>query len=140
MAETIAFHKVAVDSEQRLVFGLASVSAYADGELLTDHQDHQIEPAELERAFYEYAAVSGEGDEMHDREMHSVLVESFVVTGEKLEMLLKAVGCDADVSGFQGVAAWVGYKVLDEGTWQRVKSGELKAFSIEGEAVREEVP
>jgi hypothetical protein len=134
----IALEKVDIDEDQRLVFGLASMSTSADGELVTDSEGDQIEPAELERAMYEYALFSGQGDENHDKVPKSQLVESFVVTPKKLELFMKAIGSPADVSEYKGVAVWVGYKVFDDGTWARVKSGELRAFSIECEAFRAE--
>jgi len=122
------------NDEQRLVFGLASVSLDAAGELVTDLQGDQIEPAELESALYDYVSSSGEGDAMHDHEHAATLVESFVVTPAKLEMLLKACGYTGPIPVFQGVAAWVGYRVDSDAVWKRVKSGELRAFSIEGSA------
>ena len=36
-------------------------------------------------------------------------------------------------------AAWVGFYIEDDRTWEKVKNGEYKMFSIEGQAVREEV-
>lgn len=76
---------------------------------------------------------------MHDGEPVGTLVESFVVTPEKLDLLLKALGGNGAPADFHGVAAWVGYKVHDAKVWKRVKDGELRAFSIEGSAEREEV-
>ena len=76
---------------------------------------------------------------MHDQKPASTLVESFVVTPEKLDLLLKALGCAGAPADFKGVAAWVGYKIQRADVWKRVKSGELRAFSIEGTAEREEV-
>lgn len=106
---------------------------------MTDLQGDQITPDELQTAFYNYVLESREGDAMHDRQPASTLVESFVVTPEKLDMLLKALGHEGAPPDFKGVAAWVGYKVHREDVWKRVKSGELGAFSIEGECEREEV-
>lgn len=34
---------------------------------------------------------------------------------------------------------WIGFRVTDPDVWDKVKSGEYPMFSIEGEAVREEV-
>lgn len=130
------FKAQTVDEDQHLVFGLASLSVTADGELLTDLQQDQIEPAELEKAFYDYVVESRVGDVNHERVQKSTLVESFVVTPEKLLMLLKACGYTGDMPVFKGVAAWVGFRVEDEETWLRVKGGELKAFSIEAAARR----
>ena len=76
---------------------------------------------------------------MHDQSKASSLVESFVVTPEKLDMLMKALGYEGAPPDFKGIGAWVGYKVHREDVWKRIKSGELSAFSIEGTADREEV-
>ena len=118
---------------------MASVAVTADGQTVTDLQGDQISAEDLQTAFYDYVLESREGDAMHDQKQASMLVESFVVTPEKLDMLLKALGHEGAPLDFKGVAAWVGYKVTDEAVWKRVKSGELRAFSIEGTAEREEV-
>lgn len=135
-ATLVQFSKLATNDEQRLVFGLASVAVTADGETVTDLQGDQISQDELESAFYDYVLESREGDAMHDQERASTLVESFVVTPEKLDVLLKALGHEGAPPDFKGVAAWVGYKVHREDVWKRVKAGELCAFSIEGTAER----
>lgn len=134
----VQFSKLATDDEQRLVFGLASVAVTADGETVTDLQGDQITEDELSSAFYQYVLESREGDAMHDQQPASTLVESFVVTPQKLDLLLKALGHTGAPPDFKGVAAWVGYKVHREDVWKRVKSGELGAFSIEGTAERVE--
>ena len=135
----VQISKLSTDEEQRLVFGLASVAVTADGETVTDLQGDRITPDDLASAFYDYVLESREGDAMHDRQHSSTLVESFVVTPEKLSALLKALGYEQALPDFKGVAAWVGYKVHDEDVWKRVKTGELRAFSIEGTAEREAV-
>ena len=118
---------------------MASVAVTADGETVTDLQGDQISEEDLSNAFYDYVLESREGDAMHDQEPASTLVESFVVTPAKLDLLLKALGHEGAPPDFKGVAAWVGYKVHKDEVWKRVKSGELCAFSIEGTAEREEV-
>jgi excisionase family DNA binding protein len=134
--ERMKFAKL--DKAQQLVFGLASVSALADGKPVEDSQGDQIEPAELEKAQYDYVLESRQGGTMHDEMGTATLVESFVITAEKLAAIHKALGIEADLSKFKGAATWVGYKVHDAATWAQVESGELAAFSIGGEAVREE--
>ena len=34
---------------------------------------------------------------------------------------------------------WIGFKVIDPDVWEKVKDGTYSMFSIEGEAIREEV-
>ena len=137
MTEATTFVKIAgIQEDQHLVFGLASVSVDADGETVTDLQNDQIEPAELEKAFYDFVEEGGVGDVNHDRKDVSKLVECFVVTKEKLALLLKACGYKGDMPEYNGTAAWTGWRVKDEDVWKRVKSGELKGFSIEARANR----
>lgn len=140
MSEAATQVKIAgIDSEQRLVFGLASLSLEADGETYTDLQNDQIPPDELEPAVYDFVQHSREGDVEHEGEQVSQLVESFVVTKEKLGLLLKAVGYEGELPDYQGAAAWMGWRVLNDSVWKRVKSGELKGFSIEARVKREPV-
>lgn len=69
---------------------------------------------------------------MHERGGAAVLVESVVFTEEKTQ----AMGIPA---GAVPVGWWIGFKVLDEDVWEKVKDGTYSMFSIEGEAIREEV-
>lgn len=120
------------DDEKRLAFGWASVSLTADGEEIEDWQKDIIEPEELENAAYNFVLLYREGGEMHERGGAAVLVESVVFTEEKM----KAIGIP---EGTLPVGWWIGFKVLDEDVWEKVKSGEYPMFSIEGEAERVEV-
>ena len=121
-----------VDDEQRLVFGWASVAINADGEPVVDLQDDMIDPAELEKAAYRAMEARFEAGEMHQRTGIGRIVESFVVTPEKLQ----AMGLAEDVLP---IGWWIGVRVTDDDVWQRVKRGEYRAFSIHGMARREEV-
>lgn len=115
------------DDEKMLAFGWASVSMRVGGEVIEDWQGDIIEPAELEAAAYEYVRLYGEGGEMHERGGVAVLVESVVFTEDKM----KAIGIPA---GTLPIGWWIGFKVLDEDVWEKVKDGTYPMFSIEGEA------
>ncbi len=119
------------DDEKRLAFGWASVSMRVNGELIEDWQEDIVEPEELERAAYDYVRLYGEGGEMHERGGAAVLIESVVFTKEKME----AIGIP---EGTLPVGWWIGFKVLEEAVWKKVKAGEYPMFSIEGEAERVE--
>lgn len=124
----------ATDSEERLVFGWASVADRADGETITDHQGDIVEISELEHAAYDFVQFFREGSEMHERGGLdiAVLVESVVFTPEKIAALgLK----DGDLPN----GWWVGFRVLDDGVWDKIKDGTYKMFSIEGAAIRQTV-
>ena len=120
------------DDEQMLAFGWANVSIRSDGELIEDWQEDIVEPEDLEQAAYEFVQLYREGGEMHERGGAAVLIESVVFTEEKM----KAMGIP---EGTLPVGWWIGFKVLDEDVWEKVKSGEYPMFSIEGEAERVEV-
>jgi hypothetical protein len=130
MADTERTFRIAkVDEAQHLVFGFGSVAVTAEGEPIVDSQDDMIEPAELESAVYDYVLKSREGDVNHDESTVARLVESLVITPEKLEKM----GLPKDSLP---TSWWLGFHVEDEAVWKRVAGGELKAFSIGGTAKR----
>ena len=120
---------VKMDDTQHLVFGWASVAVKSGTELLTDLQDEQIEPAELEKAAYDFVEHSRIANEMHRGEAIGHLVESFMVTPDKLEKMGLAPG-DAPRAGL-----WVGFRLRPD-VYQKVKRGDLRMFSIEGTATK----
>lgn len=118
--------------DKHLVFGWASVAVRSDGEQIEDWYGDMIDTDELENAVYSYVEWYREGGEMHERGQTSVLIESMMFTKEKLPLLGLAEDAIPE-------AWWVGFKVLDESVWEKVKDGTYPMFSIEGSAVREEV-
>ena len=97
-----------------------------------DTQEDIIDIDELEKAVYRYVEFYGDGGELHERGGVATMIESMVFTKEKL----KALGLpeDALADGW-----WIGFHVTDESVWKKVKDGTYSMFSIEGEAIREEV-
>lgn len=120
------------DDEKKLAFGWANVSIRSSGEVIEDWQKDIVEPEELERAAYNFVELYREGGEMHERGGAAVLIESVVFTEEKL----KAMGIP---EGTLPIGWWIGFKVLDDDVWEKVKDGTYSMFSIEGEAERIEV-
>ena len=129
--EMKSFKIYKTDEDQRLVFGWASVAITVDGETLEDRQHDMIEPEDLEEAAYEYVLNFRDTGEEHlpGYRKKGRLVESCVFTPEKQ----RAMGIPA---GTLPVAWWIGFKIDDEDTWQRVKNGTYRMFSIEGKAER----
>lgn len=115
-----------------LAFGFASVAVKSDGEQVVDSYSDVIDPQDLEKAAYHYVLRSREGGVDHQQMGVARLVESFVITPEKLQKL--GLAPDALPQGW-----WIGMKVDDPAVWKRVKSGELRSFSIAGRARREAV-
>src|SRR3990167_10631885 len=103
-----------LDDERRLAFGWASVVS-EDGEALVDKQDDVVDMASLEDAVYGYVLDSRAAGEMHERTGVGRLVESVVMTAEKLD----AMGIQSSRTG-----RWIGFRVESDEVWKRVKSGE----------------
>ena len=116
-----------IDEEQKMVFGWANVAMMNENEPVVDLQDDTIDGATLEKAAYDYVRRYRVVNDMHKGAAVGDLVESFVLTPEKL----KAMGLKRD--GAPAVGMWVGYK-LDDEEWAAFKRGERPMFSIEGEA------
>ncbi len=117
-----------LDEDRRLVRGWASVVS-KDGIPLIDQQGDVIPAQVLEDAAYKFVADSRKTNVMHRGPATGEIVESFVATPEKYA----AMGIPAEVSKALPVGLWITAKV-DKPTFARVKSGELKMFSIEGRA------
>lgn len=128
------FRITKADDEERLAFGWASVAERANGETVVDWQEDIVEMEELERAAYDFVQFYREGSEMHERGGLDigVLVESMVFTADKMALLNIP-------EGTLPYGWWVGFRVMDDDVWAKVKDGTYRMFSIEGEAVREKV-
>lgn len=124
----------AADDDKRLVFGWASVSITVEGEQLEDRQQDVIDPEDLEAAAYEYVLHFRDTGEEHIPTMRKKgkLVESCIFTEEKQRVM-------GIPPGILPVGWWIGFKIEDDDTWERVKNGAYKMFSIEGRANREPV-
>lgn len=120
------------EDDKMLAFGWANVAVTAGGEQIEDYHEDLIDPEELEQAAYKFVELYREGGEMHERGGCAVLVESMFFSKEKQ----KALGI---AEGTLPEGWWIGFKVTDPDVWEKVKSGEYPMFSIEGEAIREEV-
>ena len=123
--------KILKSKDKRLVFGWASVSITANGELLQDLQNDSIAPDDLETAAYEYVLQFRDGGEEHQPNLRrkAKLVESCVFTEEKQE----ALGIPP---GILPVGWWIGFYVEDDDAWEKIKNGTYQMFSIEGTATR----
>jgi hypothetical protein len=119
------------DEDRGLVYGYASMSTREDGSLYEDLQGDVIEPDVLENAALEFMLHHRAVDEMHAGDPIGAIVESLVVTPEKLVKM----GIPAEVAETIPVGWWVGAKVTPD-VFAKVKSGELEAYSIGGFAKR----
>jgi len=120
---------VKTDAYRQLIFGWASVAVRADGQTVIDSQNDIVPVSDLEDAAYEFVLKFREMNERHTPETTGVLVESFVVTPDKLEKM--GVAPDALPVGW-----WTGFFVPDTALFQKILDGEYTMFSIEGSAIR----
>jgi hypothetical protein len=130
MADTVKIARL--DNEHQIVFGWANVAVAKSGAQVVDSHHSMIDPEDLETAAYLFCLQFRELNECHGPGCCGQLVESFMVTPEKLEMM----GLSRNVlpTGW-----WVGFYVEDADVWEKVKKGEYSMFSIEGMAVEEAV-
>jgi len=126
------FQIAKLDSDRHLVFGWANVSIRKDGEQIEDHQGDLIDPEDLEDAAYVFNLQFRKTGVMHQGEAKGDLIESLVVTPEKLE----AMGLEKSALP---VGWWVGFHVPDDDVFAKVKDGTFAMFSVQGRAVREKV-
>lgn len=122
------FHVFKADSENRIIYGWASVIS-KNGEAVIDTQGDIIEASVLVKAVTEFMIDAREAHVMHEGQQHGIVVHSFPLVGD----IAKSLGIESSREGWI-----VGLKVSPE-IMKRVDSGELKAFSIGGSAIREKV-
>src|SRR6056297_2830573 len=117
-----------VDEEQRIIYGWASVIT-EKGETVVDRQGDVIEAETRLKPVNEFRDHVRFGKTRHEGEATGQVIHSLPVTKE----ICNALGIQCDREGWV-----VAYKVYDDAVWKRVKSGELRAFSIGGRAVKED--
>lgn len=117
------------DDDLRLVYGWFSVTK-EKGVVVIDKQGDKIsDDNELRCAFHKFMSDSRSGKVMHKGRRVADVVELIVFT----EDVQKALGIDLQRVGAFGCMA-----VRDDATWERVKSGELRAFSFGGTGIQKE--
>ena len=139
---------VKLDSDHHLVFGWFSI-VEINGKEITDTQGDIITPETLEFSAYDYVLYARKAGEMHEAGNDGLaigrgrLVESCVFTHEKQMAMVTSLhdqGITDAVLDLRCVGWFGGFKIDDQDTWDKIQSGELKAFSIGGvgkRAVRE---
>jgi cation transport regulator ChaB len=118
-----------LDNEQRMVYGWASVIT-ENGIPVVDTQGDVIKAETLVKAATEFMLSARVAKDMHSGGKIGEFVHSMPITKE----IADALGISSDKEGWI-----VACKVYDNAVWDKVKSGELKAFSIGGRAKREKI-
>lgn len=122
-----------VDPAKRHVFGWGYITHTPTGEVNVDKSgDFTDEIEQIEKSAYDYVLRSRQGDADHTNVPTSSMIESVVFTPEKIEKM-------GIPEGVVPLGWWLGYKIDDDATWERVEKGELKAFSIHGKGTRSKV-
>lgn len=121
---------VKVDSDLRLVFGWASVITEKNKPVI-DTDGDVIHAGVLLEATTEFMEDVRTAKRMHKGSKIGEVLHSFPLTND----IAKSLGLD-----LKGREGWiVGMKVHDDETWELVKEGKLKAFSIGGRAATQEI-
>ena len=120
-------------AEKREVYGFLSVARDANGCTVTDTHGSQISVDELEHMAHRYLVEARGVGEQHQRfEGIGHVIESVVLTREKQAAIPpKGIPEGAVHEGW-----FVGFRVDDADTWDRLKRGDLTGFSIGGYAKR----
>ena len=127
------YRLVKSDDEKMLAFGWANVAIRTDGDQIIDLQGDVLDADVLENAVYRFVEFYRSGGEMHENGGVAVMIESVVFTKEKMW----AMGIP---EGIVPEGWWIGFHITDPDVWEKVKTGEYNMFSIEGEAIRREIP
>lgn len=114
------------DTSGRFVRGWASV-ATVDGKPVEDFQGDVIGMDELRKAAHRFVSDARVAKAMHRGEAVGQVVESVLIDDE----FARALGVQDPRRGW-----WIGMEILDPTIRKRVRSGELKAFSIGGKGRR----
>jgi hypothetical protein len=116
-----------MNDDQHLVFGWANVSIDADGDIPLDWQGDITSPQVLEKAAYKFVLKNKGTGEMHKGESVGYLIESVMMTKQKME----AMGIP---EGVVPEGWWTGFYVPDDEVVAKIKDGTYKMFSIQGKA------
>lgn len=141
----LEFDFVRKDVARQVVYGWLYVCKDDQGKTVIDHSGEFVRPETLEKAMENFVLECRTAAEMHmttdgtksgPPSQVGRLVAAITMTDE----IKLAMGIDPAV--YKRVGAFVGFKIDNEGTWKRVQSGELRAFSFRGPTKRRvvEVP
>jgi hypothetical protein len=122
----ISFSFEKADTAGRFVRGWASVAS-VNGKPVTDHQGDVVSIDELRKAAHRFVCDARVAKAMHSGSPVGEVVESVIVD----DAFAKALGSTDTRRGW-----WIGMQINDEAVQKRVRSGELRAFSIGGRGRR----
>lgn len=125
----ISFEFTKADATGAYVRGWASVVS-VDGKQVEDAQGDIVEIDVLRTAAHQFITDQRVAKAMHRGGQVGEVVESMIIDDD----IAKALGISDGRRGW-----FIGMRVDDEGIRKRVRSGELRAFSIGGRGTRQKV-
>ena len=138
-SKSVAVNLVKFKADKQQVFGWACVAEdwtkvgnRWELKPLIDWQQDIVSSDFMEDMAYKYVISYRDSGEMHVSSGVATCIESMAFTLEKQKLL-------GIPPGIVPVGWWIGLHVTDPIVWAKIKEGKLKAFSIEGSAVRENV-
>lgn len=140
MAESVLIPIAKLSEPERLFGGWAYVARMPDGTLVEDYSGDVVDTPEawdaLAKAFVRYALVGRTGDLMHEEYEAADLVEMFICDQAKRAALGLPEGVLPD-------GIYVSYKAREtpagERLWRGVRDGTIRALSIVGQGMREDI-
>ena len=120
------------DEMKQLAFGWCMISKDKFGQDVFDLQNDGITPDELEKLAYRYVEFYRDSGELHINSGKGKVIESFVSTLDKQQ----ALGIPLNTVP---IGWWIGIHFTDKKVWGKIKDGTYRAFSIQGQSIREEV-
>lgn len=115
------------DEEQQMVWGWAYLCQDDDGRQVVDHGGDVVSIEDIQKAAEDFMLSSRVGGVMH-KDQAGFVSQSIVVTDD----LARELGLTTRKRGWL-----IGFKVTDPESWEGVKSGRFRAFSIGGTATPE---
>ena len=115
--------------DSQYVFGWANIARNADGSIPLDWQGDVVPVDVLEQAAYDFCLNYRATGEMHQGTQKGDMIESVMFTKEKMA----ALGIP---EGTLPEGWWVGFHIPDPDVFAKIKNGEYRMFSIQGQAKR----
>lgn len=125
----VDIYKTKEIGEKKLVSGWANIATCADGSKPLDWQGDIIEPEALEEAAINFMIDYRDSGVNHQGKSTGIVVESIVLTKDKQA----AMGIP---EGIVPEGWFITVKITDDATFEKVKNGEYRMFSIQGTAER----
>lgn len=125
------------DPKKKMIFGFFNINKIR-GELVEDLQGDLIPTEELEPAVYQFNLDARRHGLNHLEKDVGRLVESFMITEEKLETMSKCLSAQGieNILTVECEGWFGGFKIDNDEIWEDIEKGKFPAFSIGGRGER----